>query len=73
MALKCNIFSPCYLLRYRTKSKYKVIQKQNGVVRTNCLDCLDRTNVFQTKVCLKVFLDILKDEPGIVDIQNLMI
>lgn len=25
----------------------QVVQKQNGVVRTNCLDCLDRTNLVQ--------------------------
>lgn len=23
----------------------KIIQEQRGVMRTNCLDCLDRTNV----------------------------
>jgi hypothetical protein len=23
----------------------KIIQEQKGVMRTNCLDCLDRTNV----------------------------
>ena len=28
------------------KNKYH-ISLQNGVVRTNCIDCLDRTNVFQ--------------------------
>ncbi|KAI8894882.1 SacI homology domain-containing protein [Globomyces pollinis-pini] len=35
-----------------------VIQRQNGVIRTNCLDCLDRTNVVQTlfaKEHLKMF------------------
>lgn len=29
-------------------------QKQNGIVRTNCLDCLDRTNVLQFAVGLAV-------------------
>ena len=28
---------------------------QKGVVRTNCLDCLDRTNFFQGKVAITVF------------------
>lgn len=28
------------------------IVTQKGVVRTNCLDCLDRTNVFQSKIAL---------------------
>lgn len=27
-------------------AKHKVGTRQRGVVRTNCLDCLDRTNVF---------------------------
>jgi hypothetical protein len=26
----------------------KVLAKQNGVIRTNCMDCLDRTNVTQS-------------------------
>ena len=39
---------------------------QKGVIRTNCLDCLDRTNVFQTKVLLcmiedKLGSDVLQD------------
>ena len=25
-----------------------IVQRQYGVIRTNCLDCLDRTNVVQT-------------------------
>jgi|LauGreDrversion4_2_1035121.scaffolds.fasta_scaffold71908_2 hypothetical protein len=52
----------------RSKFKHNVLSTQNGVLRTNCLDCLDRTNVFQTKVCLKVFEDLLKNEHGIADI-----
>lgn len=30
------------------KKKQAIIQEQTGIVRTNCLDCLDRTNVIQT-------------------------
>jgi hypothetical protein len=26
----------------------KIVSQQNGVIRTNCIDCLDRTNVVQT-------------------------
>jgi hypothetical protein len=29
--------------------------KQYGVFRTNCLDCLDRTNFFQTKLAVITF------------------
>ena len=28
----------------------KQLSKQNGIIRTNCVDCLDRTNAFQTKI-----------------------
>lgn len=31
-------------------SPWKVIQRQQGVVRTNCVDCLDRTNVAQSEL-----------------------
>lgn len=37
----------------------KVINLQNGVVRTNCLDSLDRTNLIQTKVACNVLSTIL--------------
>lgn len=42
-------------------------------MRTNCLDCLDRTNVFQTKVCVRMFEELLRSEHCITDIRNLMI
>lgn len=29
---------------------WKVVQRQQGVVRTNCVDCLDRTNVAQSEL-----------------------
>ena len=32
----------------------KLIQEQNGVFRTNCLDCLDRTNYVQSRVAVRV-------------------
>ncbi|CAD8172550.1 unnamed protein product [Paramecium pentaurelia] len=39
----------------------KLMNIQNGVVRTNCLDCLDRTNVFQTKIAFFITNLILND------------
>ena len=36
-----------------------MLSKQKGVVRTNCLDCLDRTNVTKMKGCLKAFNDFV--------------
>lgn len=41
----------------------KVLSKQNGVFRVNCLDCLDRTNFIQQLISsrvLKLFLDDFK-------------
>ncbi len=32
---------------------------QNGVMRTNCLDCLDRTNFIQSKIACDVLTTIL--------------
>ena len=31
-----------------SSSPWSILQLQNGVVRTNCMDCLDRTNVVQS-------------------------
>ena len=42
-------FSIDYNCRYFAKSKTGGIQcQQTGVFRTNCVDCLDRTNVVQS-------------------------
>ena len=34
-----------------------VVQWQKGLVRTNCIDCLDRTNVAKMMTCQKAFND----------------
>ena len=33
--------------RWTVQCNEKITEKQLGIVRTNCLDCLDRTNIFQ--------------------------
>lgn len=33
---------------------------QGGVFRTNCIDCLDRTNVTQAKICFKAIESTLE-------------
>ena len=33
---------------------------QGGIFRTNCIDCLDRTNVTQTKISMKTVEEILQ-------------
>ncbi|EJT72835.1 synaptojanin 2 [Gaeumannomyces tritici R3-111a-1] len=43
-----------------TPGRYVVVLQQEGVFRTNCLDCLDRTNLIQTnisKMAVETFLD----------------
>lgn len=45
------------------KQTGRILSQQRGVMRTNCLDCLDRTNVVQSKMLLKIvelILDQLK-------------
>ena len=37
-----------------------VVMTQKGVIRTNCADCLDRTNYVQTKIAIQTFEKILK-------------
>lgn len=44
----------------------KILKKQAGIVRTNCMDCLDRTNVVQSVLARRALLNQLKDF-GILD------
>lgn len=39
----------------------RLISEQDGVFRTNCLDCLDRTNLIQQTISLTVFKLFLED------------
>lgn len=47
----------------------KLVSKQNGVLRTNCMDCLDRTNVVQSAVAKRALEAQLKDEGLDVSLQ----
>lgn len=38
---------------------YKVTQRQGGAIRTNCMDCLDRSNVVQSVIARGVLLNQL--------------
>ena len=42
-------------------SSGKVLKQQNGIVRTNCMDCLDRTNVVQSVLARRALLQQLKE------------
>ena len=38
-----------------------MLKEQGGIVRTNCMDCLDRTNVVQSVLAKRALLNQLKD------------
>lgn len=40
--------------------KKRVLQYQRGIFRTNCIDCLDRTNVTQMKICSNAVQSIVQ-------------
>ncbi|KAF2183733.1 hypothetical protein K469DRAFT_667993 [Zopfia rhizophila CBS 207.26] len=48
----------------------QAMQKQSGVLRTNCMDCLDRTNVVQS-ACARTALEAQLSTSGFaIDLQN---
>ena len=47
-----------------------ITQKQRGVFRTNCMDCLDRTNVVQSACAQRVLEFQLKQEGLKINLQN---
>jgi hypothetical protein len=59
---KCIHLVQIFLPIFRVKESRKILSLQKGVTRINCLDCLDRTNVFQMKVCGSVMEEILQTE-----------
>ena len=61
-SMKGNCKINAVIINFSVRESRKILSKQSGVVRTNCLDCLDRTNVFQSKVCLRVFEELLKQQ-----------
>ena len=62
---KFNIYKE---VRNEFTKEGRVEQLQKGVVRTNCVDCLDRTNVAKMKICLRAFRD--KVWRGVEEIQE---
>jgi hypothetical protein len=43
-----------------TSSHQQLIEFQNGVIRANCVDCLDRTNFVQTKLAMHILERMFK-------------
>ena len=53
------------------KPKITIINLQKGIFRTNCVDCLDRTNAWKTKfgfLAFKSMLDILNIQKDLIRI-----
>jgi len=52
----------------------KVLRKQNGILRTNCLDCLDRTNIWQAFYSFKAFVHQLNffHEEGLLNEESVL-
>lgn len=55
--VKNNVLKTLGYFAQNSQTGQQMIQK--GVYRTNCLDCLDRTNVTQARISLLVLCDIL--------------
>ncbi len=47
-----------------------IMLNQNGVCRTNCMDCLDRTNAFQAKVSYIYLNDMIEGDWGINRVES---
>ena len=50
---KTNLF--CFIPKFKDKNVYH-LSLQNGVIRSNCVDCVDRTNVYQQVIGLAVLV-----------------
>jgi len=48
------------IFRYFMIRDNKWVSNQSGVFRTNCIDCLDRTNVVQSMIASKCLQDQFK-------------
>ncbi|TLD27493.1 putative transporter [Venturia nashicola] len=48
----------------------QVVQRQSGVLRTNCMDCLDRTNVVQSACGRNTLEQQLKDEGAEINLHT---
>ena len=53
-----------------TEVEGKVLMRQGGVLRTNCMDCLDRTNVVQSACGQRALEEQFKSEGVTVNLKN---
>jgi len=60
-----NVILKEHIMWIKNKENPTKSYTQKGIFRTNCLDCLDRTNVIQARislVVLKYVLDKIKEK-----------
>lgn len=55
-----NLESVFKIFKYYHENN-EVLTEQNGIIRTNCLDCLDRTNVVQARIAWKMLEIIVRN------------
>jgi hypothetical protein len=61
---------------YFVRKEKQIFQTQKSVVRTNCIDCLDRTNVVQSVLAQKALesqlkdLNVLRNDESLLDIPE---
>ena len=61
---------------FRVNREQTILNFQNGVIRTNCMDCLDRTNVVQSLIARFILekqlrvLGVIGENNKIVDFEN---
>ncbi|KAF4300789.1 Synaptojanin [Botryosphaeria dothidea] len=48
----------------------RIVQMQSGILRTNCMDCLDRTNVVQSACAREALEKQLADQKVSIDLQH---
>ena len=64
------LYSKIEVFGWTVELNNEIIHRQRGVLRTNCMDCLDRTNVVQSACAQRVLEAQLKQESLEVNLQN---
>lgn len=55
---------------WTVEDRGQIVQMQSGILRTNCMDCLDRTNVVQSACAREALERQLADQSVSIDLQN---
>ncbi|OJD30859.1 uncharacterized protein BKCO1_5500035 [Diplodia corticola] len=55
---------------WTVEDRGQIVQMQSGILRTNCMDCLDRTNVVQSACAREALEKQLADQSVSIDLQT---